>query len=383
MSIRAGRVLNIIKRHPGLSYVAVGQIGATVLGAVFWLVVTRLLDPSGYGEVSWLFYTTSLASIVCLMGLGTTIVTYYPKEGDEDLIANAILVVLISSLLVGATMALLLEPLAGLMVIGFSLFSIALSTELAKRRYKRYMWAWIGTKLAALLLAVWMYSWLGLLGVLLGYIIPLLIFGGSSLRYLHKKDPSMEGIRRKMNFALKAFSTDITRTAVNSFDKILIGPIFGMATLGLYQLAYQIFMALSILPGILFSYLLPEKSAGTRTREVEVLGLIVSVIATILCIVLSPTIIPWLFPNFSKSIRLAQVMSLGLVPFTIVMVKMSELYAHERPGAILISYVGAFTIGITSLLILGTYFGSMGLATSTVLLQTVLALMLSLQARRA
>ena len=69
-------------------------------------------------------------------------------------------------------MTLLLEPLAGLMVIGFSLFSIALSTELAKRRYSRYMWAWIGTKLAALLLAVWMYSWLGLLGVLLGYIIP-------------------------------------------------------------------------------------------------------------------------------------------------------------------------------------------------------------------
>ncbi|MCD6248376.1 MAG: hypothetical protein J7J17_02885 [Hadesarchaea archaeon] len=39
--------------HPGFPHVAVGQAGAVVLGAVFWLAVAGLLEPGAYGQVNW------------------------------------------------------------------------------------------------------------------------------------------------------------------------------------------------------------------------------------------------------------------------------------------------------------------------------------------
>jgi O-antigen/teichoic acid export membrane protein len=146
-----------------------------------------------------------------------------------------------------------------------------------------------------------------------------------------------------------------------------------MVTLGLYQLAYQIFMALSVLPVILFSYILPEKSAGAKTKEVEILGILISIALAASVVVLSPTIIPWVFPNFAESVGLVQVMSLGAIPFTVAATKMSELYARERPGAVLVSYAAALVVGIAGILVLGSYFGTIGLATGMLLLQTTLA----------
>jgi len=371
-------VHRVLRGHPGILHVAIGQAGAVALGAIFWFVMAKLLEPSAYGQVNWLISIAMFVSTSCVLGWGKTVVTYYPKEGADELLGGAVTIVLVTSIAGGVVMGLLVEPLVGLLIVGLSLFSMTVSFELGKRRYKRYMWAWIGVKIISLPLAIAMYFWQGLLGVLLGYAIPHLIFGLSSLRYMHRSNPGIKEARGKAGFALKAFGVDITTGSISWLDKILIGSLFGMVTLGLYQLPYQIFMALSVLPSVLFSYLLPEKSAGTKTREVEILGILASVALAASVVVLSPIVIPWVFPNFAGSVGLIQVMSLGVVPFTITVTKMSELYAKERPGAVLISYLSALAVGIAGILVLGSYFGGIGLATSAVLLQTTLAASLTL-----
>lgn len=247
------------------------------------------------------------------------------------------------------------------------------SFELGKRRYGRYKWISVAPKLVALLLALAMYFWFGLFGVLLGYAIPYLIFGLLSLRFVHKVNPSIKETWGRAGFALRAFGVDITTGSTGLLDKILIGSVFGMVALGLYQLAYQIFAALGILPAILFYYLLPEKSAGAKTNEVETLGVLASVALAASVVLLFPIIIPWVFPSFAESVPLIQIMSLGVIPFTISATKMPGLYARERPGAVLISYLSALAAGIVGILVLGTYFGGTGLAVSAVLLQITLA----------
>jgi O-antigen/teichoic acid export membrane protein len=374
----------VFRGHPGFLQVAIGQAGAVTLGAVFWFVMARLLQPIDYGQVNWLMSIAMFASMYCVLGWGKTIVTYYPKEGRDELLGGAVAIVLVASLAVGIAMGLLVDPLVGLLIIGLSLFSMTISSELGRRRYRRYKWICVVPKFIALLLAVAMYFWIGLFGVLLGYAVPYLFFGLLSLwslRYIHMSNPGIKEARGKAGFALMAFGVDITTGSTSLLDKILIGSVFGMVTLGLYQLAYQIFAALSVLPGVLFYYLLPEKSAGTKTKPVETLGILTSVAFAVLAILLSPWIIPWVFPSFAGSVRVIQIMSLSIIPYTIAMTRMSELYARERPGMVLISYLSALAVGTAGILVLGSYFGGVGLAMSAVLLQTTLAIMLFLHTK--
>ncbi|MBE0447830.1 MAG: oligosaccharide flippase family protein [Actinobacteria bacterium] len=375
-------VHRVLKSHPGFLHVAIGQAGAVALGAVFWFVMARLLEPGDYGQVNWLLSIAMFASTCCVLGWGKTVVTYYPKEGRDELLGGVVAIVLVASLAIGIAMGLLVEPLVGLLIVGLSLFSMTIYSELGRRRYRRYKWVMIGAKLIALPLAMGMYFWLGLLGVLLGYAIPYLLFGLLSLRYVRRGNPSIMEAKGKAGFALRAFGADITTGSTSLLDKILIGSVFGMAALGLYQLAYQIFAALSVLPMILFSYLLPEKSAGAKTKEVETLGILVSVALAVSVVVLSPIVIPWVFPNFAGSVGLIQIMSLGVVPFTIAATKMSGLYAHEKPGAVLVSYVAALVVGIAGIMTLGKFFGAIGLAASMLLLQTTLAASLCIHSSR-
>jgi O-antigen/teichoic acid export membrane protein len=376
--IKVEAVHKVLKDHPGFLDVAIGQAGAMILGAIFWFIMARLLEPSAYGQINWLISIAMFASTCCVLGWGTTITTYYPKERRDELLGGTVEIVLVASLVVGIAMSFSVGPLVGLLIIGLSLFSMTISSELGKRRYAHYKWIQIGTKLISLPLAVVMYFWLNLFGVLLGYAIPYLILGLSSLRWMRSSNPGVMEVKGKAGFALKAFGTSITASSTRLLDKILIGSLFGMATLGLYQLAYQIFMLLSVLPAVLFFYLLPEKSAGTKTKEVETLGILMAVALAVSVVVLSPIVIPRVLPNFAGSVSLIQIMSLGVIPFSIATMKMSELYARERPGAVLVSYGVALAVGVAGIITLGKSFGVVGLATSMLLLQITLATSLAL-----
>ena len=41
-------VHRVLRGHPGFLQVAIGQAGAVALGAVFWFVMARLLDPGDH-----------------------------------------------------------------------------------------------------------------------------------------------------------------------------------------------------------------------------------------------------------------------------------------------------------------------------------------------
>lgn len=371
-------VRRVLGNHPGFLHVGIGQVGDIALSAMFWFIMARLIMPGDYGQVNWLLSIATFASMCCVLGWGKTIVTYYPKEGKDALMRGAVIIVLIASFAVGIVMGVLVEPLVGLLIIGLSLFSMTISFELGKRRYKHYKWILIGVKLILLPLAIAMYFWLGLFGMLLGYAVPYLIFGLLSMRCVHMSNLGISEAKKKIGFALRAFGVDATGRSIGLLDKILIGSIFGMVVLGLYQLAYQILAALAVLPGILFTYLLPEKSAGMKTREIEFFGLTASIALACLVIFLSPIIIPWAFPGFSEGVRIIQIMGLAIIPSTIVATRMAGLYARERPGAVLISYAIALAVEIAGILVLGSYFEAIGLAVSVVLLQSTLAISLSL-----
>lgn len=363
----------VTKNNHGLAQVAVAQIAAASLGAIFWLLLAVIIHPIAYGRLSWVVSLAMILSTLCSLGLGKTVATYYPKEKNGELLSSSTSIVLVLSLGVGATVSLTLDLLAGLLVIGLSLFSIAAYSELAKQQYKKYMWMWIGVRSASLVLPVLIYHLWGLVaGILVGLAAAYFIFGSEVLRYLHR-NLGLREVRTKLRFTLKSWGADISGVAVNFLDKILIGLLLGMAVLGYYQFAYRVFVLIGVLPQILFFYLLPEKSIGAKTKKIERAGILVSLGLAGLTFILAPLIVPQIFPNFAEGVRPIQIMGLAIIPATIAKIKTSDLYSQEKAGPVFGSNLFALGVGIVGILSIGRSFGLIGLASSLLALQVALA----------
>jgi thiamine biosynthesis lipoprotein len=369
--------MTIVKNHRGLVRVAVGQLGAATVGAAFWLVMAFILHPVAYGHLSYLISIGMLISAFTVLGWGKTIATYYPKEGRKELLSGPVVIVLAASLLAGAITSLVLDIAIGLLIIGCSLFSLAVYSDLGEQNYTRYMWMWLGVRFASFVLAIAIYLWWGMVsGIVAGLAIAYLIFGSRILRHF-RINPPMKEVQGKMGFALATLGADVSTGAVNLLDKILIGLYFGVGMLGFYQLAYRIFVALTIVPKILLFYLLPEKSAGKSTRGIEIGGILASVGLAGLTIILAPLVIPQIFPDFIESIPAIQIMGLAAIPATIAGIKTSELYAREKAKIVLASHLVALGVGVSGIMFLGESFGLLGLAISMLILQVTLAVSLT------
>ncbi len=352
----------------GFANVATAQTAATILGTAFWLILAVILHPVAYGHLSWLVSIATLTSTICVLGLGKTITTYYPKEGNDKLISSAIFLVLMFSIIGGSGISLALnswiEPLlagmVGLLVVGLSLFSLAFYSELAKRQYSRYMWKWIGVRSSTLVLPLIFYYWWGLVaGILAGLAVSYFLFGIWVLRNLDS-DLDLREVWKKIEFTLQAWGGDISRASMNFFDKILIGLLFSsMAVLGVYQFGYRIFVLLGVLPNALFFYLLPEKSANQKTKKIETIGILLSLGLALLILIIAPFIASHVFPSFQEGINLIRIMGFAIIPATVARIKTSELYSKEKSEIVLGSRLFALSMGIIGIIL--TYSESLGL----------------------
>ena len=159
-------------------------------------------------------------------------------------------------------------------------------------------------------------------------------------------------------------------------DKILVGALFGMVFLGNYNLAFQFLMVFMIIPSALFSYLLPEKSGGSARREVEVVGLAVSAVVTVLGVLFAPYVIRWLFPHFEGSIQATQVISLAVLPASLASIKSSELLSRERSGIVLVGGLTALMVDAAGIILFGLWYQTVGFALAFLLSQIAFAIVL-------
>ena len=161
-------------------------------------------------------------------------------------------------------------------------------------------------------------------------------------------------------------------------DKVIIGVLFGYYALGLYQLGFQFLMLLSIIPGSLYQYLLPEESSGKSKREIKLIGLTFSIALALTTFIISPYLIENLFPTFMDSIQIVRVMSLAVIPSTIVAMLNASLLGKERSKTVLTAGLVYLTSLITGLIIMGKIMGILGLALTLVITQVIQAIYLGM-----
>ncbi len=357
----------------GFRYVWIAQTTATILGTALWLILAVVLHPVAYGHIAWLVSIATLASTLCGLGLGTMIATYHPKEDSRKLLSTSVLVTLMSGSAGGiATAAIMgiwvdtsLAALIGILVVALCLFSVAFYSELGSRAYRRYMWMWIGARALALVLPlVFYFVWSSTAALIAGLAVAYFIFGTWAFRYVTGGFASSE-LRKKIGFSMRAWGSSIAGVSLNFLDKIIIGALFPLGILAVYQFSFRIFLLLAIVPNALFFYLLPERSGGGEVRKLERTGVLLSIGLALAIFFLAPAIAGHVFPEFRDGIDTIRIMGLAIIPATLARIRSSELYSTERESVVLGSSLFGLAIGVSCIMIVFSQgFGLIGLAAS-------------------
>jgi len=156
---------------------------------------------------------------------------------------------------------------------------------------------------------------------------------------------------------------DSSSYLVKYVDKLLIVPLLGFVTVGLYQFNFQILFGLEIIPLALHGYLLSEESSGKKHKKIEFLVLGISTILVILIIIFSPILVKTFFPEYSEGVSSLQVLIITLIPLSFSAILNAKLQAREST---MVGYSAFVRIGsmLALIAVLGPMFGLIGLSYS-------------------
>jgi len=360
---KISRFLNIEK---GFLSVSVGNVIASVSGALFWLFVASVLIAEDYGKLNYYLSISLLFSVVSLLGTNTTVITFLAKK-DEDIKYQANFLVLISS--VGASIIIFIftnNYIISLLLVGMSFFTLTWAEALGRRQYKKYSILLITQRVAQIALSISLYFILGLDGLLLGYAVAALLFSFNFFRSFHGFRFRFRKLRTRIPFMMHSYSLALSQAATMYFDKLLIGPLFGFAVLGYYQIGFQFLMILSLLPVSVFHFLLPSEAARAPSKDITKKMIVAAIILSVLSFLSVPHLINFFFPQFSDGILAAQIMAFGLIPMTINSLLNSKLLGSERSKGVFFGAIVYIILLTLLVIVLGTSFELIGLAFSVV-----------------
>jgi O-antigen/teichoic acid export membrane protein len=375
------RILGIIRADSGLTYVGLGNFIALGVGGLFWFVIASMLAAEDYGELNYYISVASVSSVISMLGLGTTVITYVAK-GSKKIASQANFVVLLSNAIGAVVLMTITNYYTSLLLVGISFFSMTISETLGMKLYKKYFLLLVAERATQIGLAIALYYAIGLQGVIIGYTLGALTFSYSFFRSLRNISFDVSELKSRFAFLLHNYAFNISETLALHADKLIIAPVFGFTVLGFYQLGFQFLMVLGVIPASLFYYLLPQFSSGNKKGNVIYVALILATLFASIAPIIIPVLIDMFFREYIGVILTAQIMSIGIVPMTINSILNSSLLAKGHSKNVL---VGAI-VYISSLLILfyllGTLVGVVGLGISVVVSLSLQSLVLFLLSRR-
>ena len=360
-------------RFRDLTSLGIASAVTSAIGGVFWFFMASSLGTEKYGEVSYLISIGVITSTISLSGSANTLIVYLAK--GEKIQSTVFFISITASLISAVVLFLFVNNVEiSIYVIGSVIFTLATSDLLGRKLYAEYAKYMITQKILLVGLALSMYYVIGFQGIILG--IALSFFPYSFLLYkeFRKANIDFNIIRKRSGFMVNSYVLDLTNAFNGSLDKILIAPIVGFALLGNYQLGIQFMAVLSIIPGIIYNYTLPHDSSGNPNVFLKKLTIIGSVVLAVLSVVLAPVVLPTLFPTYNESVQIIQIMSVSIIPATIVSMLVSKFLGSGNSKIVLIGsgvYLGS---QIPTILLLGMMFGVNGAASSIVIANCVQAI---------
>lgn len=358
-----------------IASLATSTIVGSAISAIFWLYLAGLIGQEEYGELGYLIAVAGITSNIALIG-GVWVMTVYTAKGKE-IQPVLYLISLISSGISALILYVIFQNIGlSVYVIGFIIFNLILAEIQGRQLYKNYAKFFVLQKLFFVIISLSLFQFIGAEGILLGYGLSFLPFFKRMYDSVKIKKYDFKFLKEKSGFIASNYSLDLTGSIKGEIDKLMIAPLFGFALLGNYYLGLQVVSVLGIIPGVIFTYILPQDAKGKSTGKLRIVTILGSVLLAFLGVFLAPILIPIVFPQYEESLSLIPVLSISLIPATIASMYTSKFLGKEKSSYILIGFVISAISLVLGILILGEIFQVVGLAIAYVLSISVQAIFL-------
>ena len=351
---------SIIGKKKLLSIGFADIVGSAISG-LFWLYIASQLNPDVFGELIYFISIAGLAQMVSLLGSSNALTVYTAKNVkiQSTLFVISILAAAISL----AIITIFLNRIdAGLLAVGFVVFSLVNSVILGKKLFIKYSKLVLSQKILTLILGIGLYFVFDVYGIIYGlalsYIPHLVIF----VKEFSRTKIDFTLLKPRKGFIINNYVMSLTAGLGGTVDKLIIAPVLGFALLGNYSLAAQMLTMMMMFSAVIYKYLLPFDASGEPNKKIRQIALVISIIITILGVTILPNVIDWLFPKFIDAKDAIQIMSLGVVPGTISILYGSKFLGMEKSKIVMIPKLVSLGVVIGGFLYFGPIYGTVGLA---------------------
>jgi len=351
---------NIIGQK-GLLSIGFADIVGSAIAAFFWLYIATQLNPDVYGELIYFISIAGLAQMVSLLGSSNALTVYTAK--NVKIQSTLFLISILAAAISLAIITIFYNRIdAGLLAVGFVVFSLVNSVILGKKLFVKYSKLILSQKILTLILGVGLYFVFDVYGIIYGlalsYIPHLVVF----VKEFSRTRIDFALLKPRKGFIINNYVMNLVAGLGGTVDKLIIAPVLGLALLGNYSLALQMFTMMMVFSEIVYKYLLPFDASGKSNKKIRQIALVVSIIIAILGVTILPNVVDWLFPKYVDATDAIQIMSLGVVPGTISILYSSKFLGMEKSKFVMTTKLVSLGVMFGGFLYFGPIYGAIGLA---------------------
>jgi O-antigen/teichoic acid export membrane protein len=330
--------------------------GYAVLG-IFWFFLARYVGPDEFGEISYFFAIGTIAVSLSTAGLqsGITVFSSRDTKISNLFLSLGIITSIIASVI---TFIFISHVEISLFIIGVSFFGLYVYSILGKKLYYQFSILSISQKTLSVIFALILYHIIGIEGIILGFAISYFLLSKGTFNFILKQNFTLTNLKPNIKFILNNSISDSTHNLVWWSDRFILLPLYGFNFLGNYQLGMHILLMLTIIPMIFYNYLLPHDSTGTAKNKIRLLSILLSTCVAIFSLIVGPTVIEFLFPQYTDTTNLIQIFSLTLIPISINLVFSSYFLGRKKTKIIAIGNSLLLGMQLTLIFIFSTLYGS-------------------------
>ena len=351
---------NIIGQK-GLLSIGFADIVGSAIAAFFWLYIASQLNPDVYGELIYFISIAGLAQMVSLLGSSNALVVYTAK--NVKIQSTLFLISILAAAISLAIITIFYNRIdAGLLAVGFVVFSLVNSVILGKKLFVKYSKLVLSQKILTLILGIGLYFVFDVYGIIYGlalsYIPHLIIF----VKEFSRTKIDFALLKPRKGFIINNYVMNLVAGLGGTVDKLIIAPVLGLALLGNYSLALQMLTMMMVFSEIVYKYLLPFDASGKSNKKIRQIALVVSIIIAILGVTILPSVVDWLFPKYVDATDAIQIMSVGVVPGTISILYSSKFLGMEKSKFVMTAKLVSLGVMFGGFLYFGPIYGAIGLA---------------------
>jgi len=345
----------------GLLSIGFADIVGSAIAAFFWLYIATQLNPDVYGELIYFISIAGLAQMVSLLGSSNALTVYTAK--NVKIQSTLFLISILAAAISLAIITIFYNRIdAGLLAVGFVVFSLVNSVILGKKLFVKYSKLVLSQKILTLILGIGLYFVFDVYGIIYGlalsYIPHLVVF----VKEFSRTRIDFALLKPRKGFIINNYVMNLVAGLGGTVDKLIIAPVLGLALLGNYSLALQMFTMMMVFSEIVYKYLLPFDASGKSNKKIRQIALVVSIIIAILGVTILPNVVDWLFPKYVDATDAIQIMSLGVVPGTISILYSSKFLGMEKSKFVMTTKLVSLGVMFGGFLYFGPIYGAIGLA---------------------